>query len=676
MDNSHKKTNLRRTWWATLPTAAALLCAGLFTSCINDDEAASTSGQDTYVNLSFKATRAADTNPATDDESRFKSMRVWAFSNGSGDDALPLSYTEETGLDGNGMHTISMKLPRNVVDANPEIDLYILANGDASTLTGTDNKLKTRAQLKAATIGDAEHYGVNADHSAHTMAVPEGGLPMSRAVTKININAFKSETPNPSKSVDVKLHRAVSKIHFFFARKANAGVDGASITGVEVNANQIPASELAFPAEEQYSADMADRTTAAALPTDAKFDNAQLNYGATAATDIKTLNDGVEPNTYVKKADETAEAYMARLSTAGISGHYLTYIRETDKAVTGKIKYKLSANSSEQTADFTIAANDMLRNREVVVYAYFSGGRLVVNPMVLPWNVVTSKIGWAAKCEVFPWKYSYDEKKTDKENADKHFGATATGGDQDAKYCMVFFPGYEDKTDQMVLKTHFSYKPEPAATDIIKGVTTGAAFYFRLDAPAGAVWKAHLTNTSDFTFLTTEHDTWTGKSKDASGTVTSTTHRTATTGIARTQPYQIKVGAVNSWFTFPAGSADDSYAGQLRDTTDPEAVDGKEFNGTLTPYGTSKINDMSYRKYGIYTDLYVTVSLDGKDEYRLVINPKNAGGMYKDGRRFCGTDTEIRLFQLPAIYKVSYENMQKGTKTSDYFKKYFTDYLK
>lgn len=670
MDNSHRKTNMRHTWWATLPTAAAMLCAGLFTSCINDDAAAPTNGLDTYVNLSFKAgTRAADTNPATGEESRFKSMRVWAFSNGGGDDALPLSYTEETGLDENGTHTISMKLPRNVVEGNPNIDLYILANGDASTLTGEGNKLKTRAQLKAATIGDADNYGVKADGAAQTMAVPTGGLPMSRAVTKINVDAYKSETPNPENALGIALHRAVSKIHFFFARKANAGVDGASITGVEIAAKQIPAAELAFPAEEEYSANMADRTTAAALPTGASGDNALLKYGATAATDIKTLADGVEPDTYVKDAEgtETAEAYMARLGAAGIEGHYLTYLRETDKAVTGTIKYKLSTNSTEQTATFTIAANDMLRNREVVVYAYFSGGRLVVNPMVLPWNVVPSKIGWAATCEVFPWKYSYDESKTDDENAANHFGATATGGDQDAKYCMVFFPGYEDKTDQKVLKENFSYEPEPAKGEIIDGVTTGAAFSFRLSAPDGAVWKAHLSNTSDFTFLTSEHDTWTGKSKDADGNITETKHRTATTGIARTQPYQIKVGAVNSWFTFPAGN-------QLRDTDDPEAVGGQEFNGTLTDYGTSKINDMSYRKYGIYTDLYVTVSLDGKDEYRLVINPKNAGGMYKDGRRFCGTDTEIRLFQLPAIYSVTYENMQEGTKTSDYFKKYFTDY--
>lgn len=61
----------------------------------------------------------------------------------------------------------------------------------------------------------------------------------------------------------------------------------------------------------------------------------------------------------------------------------------------------------------------------------------------------------------------------------------------------------------------------------------------------------------------------------------------------------------------------------------------------------------------VYTDLYVTVSLDGIHEYEVEINPDNAGGMYKNGRKFAGTKTRIRIFQLQATEGTSYKDLQK-----------------
>ena len=60
----------------------------------------------------------------------------------------------------------------------------------------------------------------------------------------------------------------------------------------------------------------------------------------------------------------------------------------------------------------------------------------------------------------------------------------------------------------------------------------------------------------------------------------------------------------------------------------------------------------------VYTDLYVTVSLDGIHEYEVEINPDGAGGMYK-GRKFAGTNTRIRIFQLQAIKDKGYDDLQK-----------------
>ena len=61
----------------------------------------------------------------------------------------------------------------------------------------------------------------------------------------------------------------------------------------------------------------------------------------------------------------------------------------------------------------------------------------------------------------------------------------------------------------------------------------------------------------------------------------------------------------------------------------------------------------------VYTDLYVTVSLDGIHEYEVEINPDGAGGMYKKGRKFAGTNTRIRIFQLQAKMGKGYDDLQK-----------------
>ena len=144
---------------------------------------------------------------------------------------------------------------------------------------------------------------------------------------------------------------------------------------------------------------------------------------------------------------------------------------------------------------------------------------------------------------------------------------------------------------------------------------SGAAFYFKVESPAGLVWKAHLTNTDDFAFNY-------GKSTDKTNCVS--------TGIARTAPYQIKVEAKNAWT-----------------------------NGTswteLTEWAQGKDSNP------VYTDLYVTVSLDGIHEYEVEINPDKAGGMYKKGRKFAGTNTRIRIFQLQATKGTPYDDLQENS---------------
>lgn len=83
----------------------------------------------------------------------------------------------------------------------------------------------------------------------------------------------------------------------------------------------------------------------------------------------------------------------------------------------------------------------------------------------------------------------------------------------------------------------------------------------------------------------------------------------------------------------------------------------------MTPWATGKGSKP------VYTDLYITVSLDGIHEYEVVINPNDAGGMYKKGRKFAGTNTRIRIFQLRAFAGKGFDELQKESG-------HYTNYLK
>lgn len=250
-----------------------------------------------------------------------------------------------------------------------------------------------------------------------------------------------------------------------------------------------------------------------------------------------------------------------------------------------KITYQLADGSIEKTQEISIPSEGTaIRNRELVVYGYFlQGGALCLDWKVMPWNVVTSEIGWnSARCQMFAWTTETPGAKT---------------GDVEGQYCMVNNPRYNDESHNSLLEA-----------------SSGAAYYFKVEGPTGLVWKAHLTNTDDFAF---NYD----KSIENQTTCVST-------GIARKEPYQIKVEAKNPWTTGTSWTE-------------------------LTEWATGKGSNP------VYTDLYITVSLDGIHEYEVEINPDKAGGIYKKGRKFAGTNTRIRIFQLQAIKDKGYAELQK-----------------
>lgn len=596
---------------------AALLMLSTMASCSDQDSQAPATGDEAYLNLSFstasnttsRASRAEDignnetqANPTA--ESDIHSIKVWVFKSETGASANPIAYKEDTpsAVDGkpvNGNYTLNLRFLRKINGEElKNIDLYILANSEstnmADKLKDKDFRSITRGDLQGVTFDDP--FGITAEGKAQTTVVPTGkGLPISRAITNIEIakHVADTEIEAKDKGISIPLVRAVSKLHFYFARTADADAltENVKVTKIEIDGNTFPTESYVFPDEEDYATADANKAatsnkygTPSYVPTPLKLDGVEN-------AKIKAVAD---PLAYKRGPGETAQTYMNRMNT-DIGEHNLSYLRETNKPITGKIYYQLADGGSVKHQGFTIpSSGNAIRNRELVVYGYFlQGGALCLDWQVMPWNKVTSEISWSnVNCEMFAWQTGSTLKPKE--------------GDAEGLYCLVNYPRYKDTEHE-----------------ILEDKKSGAAFYIKVDGPTGLVWKAHLTNPTEFAF---NYD----KSTESTNCVS--------TGIARKDPYQIKVEAVNPWTTNASWDQ-------------------------LTEWATGKGSKP------VYTDLYVTVSLDGIHEYEVEINPDNAGGMYKKGRKFAGTNTRIRIFQLQATQGTAYDKLQSNSG-------HYTNYLK
>lgn len=598
---------------------AALLMLSTMASCSDQDSQAPATGDEAYLNLSFSTASATtsraggtrnigndETQANPNQESDIHSIKVWVFKSGTKGEAKPIAYKEDNtptavgGGTANSTYTLNLRFLRKINGEElKNIDLYILANSEstnmADKLKGKDFRSITRADLQGVTFDDP--FGITAEGKAQTTVVPTGkGLPISRAITNIAIadHVADTEAGAKGKGISIPLVRAVSKLHFYFARKTgeDAMTENVKVTRIEIDANIFPTASYVFPDEEDYATADANKAatsnkygTPSYVPTLLKLDGVEN-------AQIKAVAD---PLAYQRGSSETAQAYMDRMNK-NIGGHNLSYLRETNKSITGKIYYQLAEGGIEKSQEFTIpSSGNAIRNRELVVYGYFlQGGALCLDWQVMPWNKVTSEISWSnVNCQMYAWQT----------------GSTLNpkGGDAEGLYCLVNYPRYQDKDHE-----------------ILEDKKSGAAYYFKVESPAGLVWKAHLTNPDEFAFNYDE------SIKGSTNCVS--------TGIARKDPYQIKVEAKKPW---------------TNGTSWTELTDWARGKGTNP----------------VYTDLYVTVSLDGIHEYEVEINPDNAGGMYQKGRKFAGTKTRIRIFQLQATQGTAYDKLQSNSG-------HYTNYLK
>lgn len=392
---------------------AALLMVSAMASCSENENTETALGDNAYLSLSFStgtgnSTRAGETsgkaladnetdaNPTQEND--IHNIKVWVFKSNTGDEATPISYKAETLSEvKNGNYTLSLRFLRKIGGQEVKnIDLYILANSESinmpDQIKGKDLSSVTRKDLKEVCF--TSPFGINSDGNAETKEVPAGkGLPISRAITKISVDSHVADTEEGAKAkgIRIPLVRAVSKLHFYFARKSgsDANTSQVKVTKIEVEGNTIPTASYVFPDEATYNENGYNQNV-----TSQKYDNAGTDYVSNAlklaGVENKDIKEVDNPESFIKKSNQSAQEYLDAFKQAGIGSHNLCYLRETNKAIRGTIYYSLDGGKTEKHETFNIPSEgNAIRNRELVVYGYFLNGqmgKLTVTPSIQEWQ--------------------------------------------------------------------------------------------------------------------------------------------------------------------------------------------------------------------------------------------------------------------------------------------------
>lgn len=328
------------------------------------------------------------------------------------------------------------------------------------------------------------------------------------------------------------------------------------------------------------------------------------------------------------------------------NGKYYLYLPEYDNNA-NPAKIQITVNGENYPLEFKNYENgtpqdgtqyDIVRNH---IYRYtitgVNDGKLTFEYRVLLWEEVESQIGWnppiqdGGNAPVSAWRLVKFDANDDSENAKRYIDSDykdARAGDEEAVFCYVLYPRYDDEKDENDDAVHQGLENKPSY----------AAFNFHLSEPKGAVWKAWLSNTTDFSLATGDYTVTDVIKKENGDKAPGDTHtrHCAITGIARDEDYQIQVTANHPW---------------------------TDLNYQNTSWGEGV--KQSGRE--VYTDLHISISTDNGEtwhdlaincqDYAMQTKENEDGSTYQtyylehtywnERRRFAGgNDYYIRIWQL------------------------------
>lgn len=399
--------------------ALLLLLSMLMTACVSGDSegdggvVVSPETDDCYLDIYVYApdrpiVTRADVGPIAaiyEAESKIHSLQIWVFRHDDASTATAVGYLEPDPvfLNETGYQKYQMLLDRDFVKTLEAVDVYVVANAASVGLT-TLNEKTTRASLDAAVI-NTEYFGTTdlydkdeLDQDGHPDATPASGR---IATSGLPMSAIAEEQPiwgsfphlrigrSENETTILELTRAVSKLRFVLCQIKDqiASKTLVSIDEIKLDGGLIPTETSLLPGTTSYTGKYATGNP----PSDT------ITFVGTGKEIEKLLHSGndhpswvlpsvVNPLAYAYET-QSAQEYEDMINQA-IAGTYkadendealkelgLTYLRESDKQLTGTITYTYNDGThdvSNQQATFSMAApGDFLRNHSWIVYIYY-----------------------------------------------------------------------------------------------------------------------------------------------------------------------------------------------------------------------------------------------------------------------------------------------------------------
>ena len=342
-----------------------------------------------YAPQEAQSSRAydGDVDPITNESSVY-SLQIWVFGHTS--HKLLGHYTSSqpsTLSTAEPYEVIQMTIDETYAEteagSREHVDVYVAANiKDSNCNVELDEKM-TQAQLEAALLQKTtvDPFGMTSPVSVVPTNV---GLPMTGVVRDLSVtgSAPVLRLDNGSGEIaTVYLVRTISKLRFAFSRET--GGETLTINSIKLNTEMLPIAEYLFMADGAPY----DRHTCH-IKTESGYDATTPNLLSAPLTEIA---ENADPTIYSWGFDEaTPEVYEARIETAAASGNLTQryfYLRESDKLITGEIKYQIG-NDEEQTTTFTMVdAGGFSRNHVWTIYSYLAESKLkVIVAEVAPWR--------------------------------------------------------------------------------------------------------------------------------------------------------------------------------------------------------------------------------------------------------------------------------------------------
>lgn len=308
-------------------------------------------------------------------ESAVETLQIWVFEHDYGN--LVGYFTPPTTDDLNtaGNAVYQMAVTPQFVQNRPNVDVYVLANVTDANCKCAFDENTPRTELEGAMLkheGTDDPFGlpVGETPTAHA-AVPAEGLPMTGVLRD---QVVTGESPvlriGDGSLATVHLVRTVSKVRFIFSQMKN-NENVMKIKSVSLTGDILPKQEYLF-LDAQYSG------------SEYRI-NAARGYDVGPVQMVGAIDDvakTTDPLYYTYSTDMGAQAYEG-LIVEGLNKTEpeltlggLFYLRESDKKLTGEIKYTVN-DGDEQTATFSMHdVGDFSRNHTWVVYGFYGSTTL------------------------------------------------------------------------------------------------------------------------------------------------------------------------------------------------------------------------------------------------------------------------------------------------------------